>query len=108
MNKATAEALVADGRRLMAAGEFAAACPKFAASQRLEPNGGAGFELADCYERLGRTASAWAEFKSAASAARSAGSKEREQLAGLLERIVEQQGLTPGVHPGFGRMGRMG
>jgi DNA-binding MarR family transcriptional regulator len=32
--------------------------------------------------------------------------KERGQLAGLLERIVEQQGLTPGVHPGFKLMGR--
>jgi DNA-binding MarR family transcriptional regulator len=30
--------------------------------------------------------------------------KEREQLASLLERIAEQQGLTPGVHPGFSRM----
>jgi DNA-binding MarR family transcriptional regulator len=30
--------------------------------------------------------------------------KEREQLATLLEKIAEQQGLTPGVHPGFSRM----
>jgi DNA-binding MarR family transcriptional regulator len=26
---------------------------------------------------------------------------ERRQLTGLLERIAEQQGLTPGVHPGY-------
>ena len=26
---------------------------------------------------------------------------EREQLRGLLARIAEQQGLTPGVHPGY-------
>ncbi len=26
---------------------------------------------------------------------------EREQLAGYLRRIVEQQGLTPGIHPGW-------
>jgi len=32
--------------------------------------------------------------------------KEREQLAGFLERIVEQQGLTPGVHPGFKVLGK--
>jgi DNA-binding MarR family transcriptional regulator len=31
---------------------------------------------------------------------------EREQLAQLLQRIAEQQGLRPGVHPGFARMGR--
>jgi DNA-binding MarR family transcriptional regulator len=32
--------------------------------------------------------------------------KEREQLAQLLGRIAEQQGLTPGVHPGFSAMGK--
>jgi DNA-binding MarR family transcriptional regulator len=32
--------------------------------------------------------------------------KEREQLCSLLQRIAEQQGLTPGVHPGFKRLGR--
>jgi DNA-binding MarR family transcriptional regulator len=31
---------------------------------------------------------------------------EREQLTGFLERIAGEQGLTPGVHPGFSRMGR--
>jgi DNA-binding MarR family transcriptional regulator len=31
---------------------------------------------------------------------------EREQLAKLLRRIADQQGLTPGVHPGFSRLGR--
>jgi len=31
---------------------------------------------------------------------------EREQLASLLGRIADEQGLTPGVHPGFKRLGR--
>lgn len=31
---------------------------------------------------------------------------EREQLGRLLEKIAEQQGLTPGVHPGYRRMGK--
>ncbi len=31
---------------------------------------------------------------------------EHESLAELLRRIAEQQGLTPGVHPGYRRMGR--
>jgi DNA-binding MarR family transcriptional regulator len=30
---------------------------------------------------------------------------ERAQLAGLLARIAADQGLTPGVHPGFRRLG---
>ena len=32
--------------------------------------------------------------------------KEREQFAALLGRVAEEQGLTPGVHPGFKRLGR--
>jgi len=32
--------------------------------------------------------------------------EEQEQLAGLLQRIAEQQGLRPGVHPGFRTLGR--
>ena len=30
---------------------------------------------------------------------------ERGELAGLLRRIAAEQGLAPGVHPGFGKMG---
>jgi DNA-binding MarR family transcriptional regulator len=30
---------------------------------------------------------------------------EQEQLAVLLQRIAEQQGLRPGVHPGYARLG---
>lgn len=32
--------------------------------------------------------------------------EEREQLAALLHRIAEQQGLARGVHPGYQRLGR--
>jgi len=32
--------------------------------------------------------------------------EEREQLAWLLKRIADEQGLRPGVHPGFGRLAR--
>lgn len=31
---------------------------------------------------------------------------EQQQLAGLLQRIADQQGLTPGVHPGYSRLRR--
>lgn len=33
---------------------------------------------------------------------------EQKQLAGLLERVAEQQGLIRGVHPGFAERGRAG
>jgi DNA-binding MarR family transcriptional regulator len=38
----------------------------------------------------------------------SLGKEEREQLADLLQRIADDLGLTPGVHPGFSRIGRKG
>jgi DNA-binding MarR family transcriptional regulator len=38
----------------------------------------------------------------------SLGKEESEQLADLLQRIADDQGLTPGVHPGFSRIGRKG
>ena len=38
----------------------------------------------------------------------SLGKEEREQLADLLQQIADDQGLTPGVHPGFSRIGMKG
>jgi DNA-binding MarR family transcriptional regulator len=32
--------------------------------------------------------------------------KECEQLTGLLKRIADERGLTPGVHPGYRWLGR--
>ncbi len=80
-DKAAAEGLFAEGRRLMEAGRFAQACPKFEASQRLDPGVGTMLNLAECYEKTGKTASAWAEFREVISAARAADSAEREALA---------------------------
>lgn len=80
-DKATAEALFADGRRLLAQGKYRDACPKFEASLKLDPGVGAMLNLADCYEKNGQSASAWAEFLEASAAARAAGSKDREDLA---------------------------
>ena len=59
-DKVAAEALFEEGRRLVAAGSFVDACPKFADSQRLDPSPGTLLNLASCYEKLGRSATAWA------------------------------------------------
>jgi tetratricopeptide (TPR) repeat protein len=80
-DKAAAEALFVEGRKLMEAGRYLDACPKFEASQRLDPGVGTMLNLAECYEKSGRTASAWAEFREVISAARAADSREREALA---------------------------
>jgi tetratricopeptide (TPR) repeat protein len=65
----------------MAANNFAAACPKLEESQRLDPTSGTLINLADCYEKQGRIASAWSAFLDAAAAANRAGHAEREKAA---------------------------
>jgi hypothetical protein len=80
-DKAAAQSLFDEGRKLMSAGKFAEACPKLAESQKLDPGVGTQFNLADCYEKIGQTASAWAGFLEAASAAKSMGQIDREKVA---------------------------
>jgi hypothetical protein len=78
---AAAQTLYDEARRLMKAGDYAAACPKLEASQKLDPGTGTQFHLADCYERIGRTASAWALFLEVAGGARERARAEQEQIA---------------------------
>jgi hypothetical protein len=66
---ATAEALFEQGRTLVEAGDLANACPRFLASQQLDPGVGTLLWLADCYAGSGRTASAWIAFGEAVAAA---------------------------------------
>src|SRR5262245_32495859 len=80
-NKAAAEALFSEGRQLAQAGKCAEAIPKFQASQKLDPGVDTLLNLAECYEKVGKTATAWAEYREVISLARLAGSKEREELA---------------------------
>lgn len=68
-NKIAAEALFDEGRRLMAQNKAEQACPMFADSQRLDPTPGTLLNLANCYEKVGRTASAWATYREAESLA---------------------------------------
>ena len=78
---ATATMLFNEARRLVAAGRYPDACPKFEESQRLDPGIGTQFNLADCYEHTQRIASAWALFLDVASAAGGTGQLARENVA---------------------------
>lgn len=53
---AAAQKFFDEGRGLMAAQHYAEACQKFDASDRLSPAGGTILNLADCYEKAGKTA----------------------------------------------------
>lgn len=80
-SRAAAEALFEEGVRLYEAGDYAAACQKLEASETLDAAVGTLLHLADCYERLGRTASAWARFREARSLAQTQGMPARERIA---------------------------
>lgn len=79
--RSAAEALFEQGRELMSQKDFAAACEKFAGSQELDPGLGTQLHLADCYDLAGKTASAWALFREAASVARRSGEVDRQRIA---------------------------
>lgn len=78
---AAAQALFDLAQQLVAAGRLTEACPKLEESQRLDPGMGTQFRLAECYEKLGKTASAWAMYAEVADTARLARLPEREIVA---------------------------
>lgn len=89
--KAQAEALFQEGRALAASGDCVKAIPKLEASQALESSTGTLLNLGTCYEKLGKTASAWVHYRSAASLARSRGQTEREEAARERVKALEPE-----------------
>jgi hypothetical protein len=89
---ATAEALFQEGRALMIAGRAREACQKFSESNRLDPATGTLLNLAVCNETVGKTATAWSQFR-AAEVASVADHRDdrvglaREHLASLLPKL---------------------
>lgn len=78
---ATATSLFEEGQRLVQADRASEACPMFEESYRLEPANGTLINLADCYERVGKTASAWLRFKESAEKSARDGQDERALVA---------------------------
>ncbi|HSO40229.1 MAG TPA: hypothetical protein VLT33_47210 [Labilithrix sp.] len=71
------------------AGNFAAACPKFQASQDADPKPSTLLNLASCYEKNGQTASAWGAFREAEGLARKAGRADWETTARARAEALE-------------------
>lgn len=81
-------------------GNFAAACPKFLASQKADPKTSTLLNLANCYEKNGQTASAWGAFKEGELTARKLGREDWAKIAtdrakALETRLVRVTILAP-------------
>lgn len=100
---AAAEALFDQGRRLMSAGRYAEACARFADSERIDHGVGTLLNLADCYEKSGQTASAWAGFRAVSAAASAEGQPARERIARERELAIQPllAHLTIALPPGL-------
>lgn len=86
---ATARSLFDDARKLMKAGKYAEACPKLEEGARLNPGIGMRFNLASCWEHLGKTASAWSLYLDVAGAAKLANQPAREKEARKAAQALE-------------------
>jgi hypothetical protein len=78
---ATAQVLFDEGRRRIAEHDYAGGCPKLFESQRLAPAPGTEFNLADCWEHVGKLASSWAAFLDVAEETHRRGEADRERVA---------------------------
>jgi hypothetical protein len=92
-DRALATELFQRGRDLLAQGRHAEACEALEASQELDPSGGTVLNLALCHELIGRTATAWSEFRAAVSFAKRDQRPDRlsfaeQHLAALEPRLV--------------------
>lgn len=107
-DKAAAESLFQRGLELMEAGKIGEGCDKLEQSQNIERGIGTSLYLAECYEKAGRTASAWGLFREASSEAQARGETERalagkrraDNLEPLLSRLtlhVAPEGMVPGL-----------
>jgi hypothetical protein len=75
------EKLFADASALMEKEKYTEALPKLETAQRLDPGIGTQFNLAVCYEKLGRLGAAWRNYTAVVQLARASGKKAREDAA---------------------------
>lgn len=87
--EARGRALFNEGVALYNKGDYESACPKFEASLKNFPGIGTRGKLAECYEKLGRYASAYAAYREVAQLATRSGEPAREQIASERAKALE-------------------
>jgi hypothetical protein len=78
---AAAEQLFEQAKTMMDSGDFVGACPRFEASLKLDPALGTLLNLATCYEKQGKLASAWGHYREVVALATKAGDTARIDIA---------------------------
>ena len=105
-DRAAARALFDEGRRLMKGGKVAEACAKFEAASHLTQTTGVRLNLAVCWAKQGRTASAWGMYDEARALAERNGEAAAIELADkgkaelgpkLSKLVVTVASGTPGI-----------
>jgi hypothetical protein len=81
VEREAAIALLGEGVRLLAAGQFAEACPKLALADRVLAGVGSASQLGDCWEKAGRKGRAWLAFRVAEERARAGAQPDQELVA---------------------------
>lgn len=106
LDPVAAESLFNEGRTLLEEGRLDEACEHFARSQQLDPAVGTLKNLGDCYERMGRLATAWSTFRQTESLAVARQDDRRAALAREAAARIEPrvprlrltlEGDTPGL-----------
>ena len=101
-----AKALFERARTLMTEGRHAEACPLLERSMELDPGVGTQFNLASCYEQVGRLAAALTHYRQVAETTTRAGQSERaeavaQRIAALVPRVphlrIDTRGAADGV-----------
>ncbi|HVJ92794.1 MAG TPA: hypothetical protein VM580_23500 [Labilithrix sp.] len=80
-DESAAETLFQEGLAAMKKNDYAVACEAFAQSNKADPSPGTQINLALCYEKQKKWASAWTWYRSAVGLAQQRGQAEREKLA---------------------------
>lgn len=96
---AVAQSLFEEASAEMDRRQFSSACPKLVEVTRLIPQGlGAKLALGECYEGLGKLASAWSQYSLVESLAQKDGQAERAKEAGEKARALRPNLATLAIH----------